>query len=417
MNKSLYNYDPITVSKSTFKGGLNKPVHSWFRLTPSFAPELVQHMLSKTKSSDQDIILDPFNGAGTTTIESQLNGYKGYGFEINPFLHWVGKTSCNWDIDEEKLIEYKEILFKEITKLQKKINFNNLESYGLVIPSIHNPLRWWNKDVITNLLIIKKSIHEVIHEMEIKNFFLLAIASVLVPDLSNVTLGRLQLHFIDRSNEKIDAVSIFKKQLETMILDFQKLPKSSNNFEIINTDSTNLNNIKIKDKVDSVITSPPYPNRYSYVWNTRPHLYFLDFLSTPKDAADLDKSTIGGTWGTATSILQKDIISPKYDFLSDIELVVNDIRNDDNLMANYVMKYFNLLADQIAKLELISSNNIKCAYVVGNSRIKKRYIETDSLLAKIFEGLGYKVSEIHRFRKRNSGTDLYESIVYAKKHF
>jgi hypothetical protein len=84
-------------------------------------------------------------------------------------------------------------------------------------------------------------------------------------------------------------------------------------------------------------------------------------------------------------------------------------------MANYVMKYFNLLAEQIKAMDSLPQKDLRCAYVVGNSRIKKRYIETDVILGDIFKGLGYKLKSIDRIRKRNSGKDLYESIVYAGK--
>ena len=84
-------------------------------------------------------------------------------------------------------------------------------------------------------------------------------------------------------------------------------------------------------------------------------------------------------------------------------------------MANYVMKYFNLLSEQIHAMEKLPQKNLRCAYVVGNSRIKKRYIETDVLLGNIFKDLGYKLKSIDRIRKRNSGKDLFESIVYAEK--
>ena len=53
------------------------------------------------------------------------------------------------------------------------------------------------------------------------------------------------------------------------------------------------------------------------------------------------------------------------------------------------------------------------SYVVGNSRVKGEYIETDAILGSIFQGLGFTVNKIERIRKRHSGKDLHESIVYA----
>lgn len=419
MKKLNYNidYSPIHVSKATFKAGLSSKIHRWFRLTPSYAPDLVRTMMEKLQCSTNETILDPFSGASTTAIEGKLNGYNCIGFEINPFLHWVGKTCCNWDLNISIINKYKKEILTCFEKQKDKILYSNMDAHGLYLPSIHNPHRWWNQAVIKDLLLLKKIINESIQEEPIKNFFLLAIAGVLVPDLTNVTLGKLQLHFIDRTNESIDVLSIYSKHLNLMIGDLIDIQEEENigAASIIKTNSTIMEGIDVSNKVDCVITSPPYPNRYSYVWNTRPHLYFFDFINSGKEASSLDKETIGGTWGTATSILSKGVIEPDFDFLIKAYEVTEDIRKEDNLMANYVMKYFNLIAKQIKAMESFPKGKMKCAYVVGNSRIKKRYIETDIILSDIFNGLGFDVEQVHRFRKRNSGESLYESIVYAKK--
>ena len=44
----------------------------------------------------------------------------------------------------------------------------------------------------------------------------------------------------------------------------------------------------VPERADRVITSPPYPNRYSYVWNTRPHLYMLQIFTKRSEGGDLD---------------------------------------------------------------------------------------------------------------------------------
>lgn len=419
MPEELIRYNHIPVQKSTFKAGLAAHVHRWFRLTPSYGPDLVREMIQELNCQKDEVILDPFSGASTTLIESKLEGFDCYGFEINPFLHWVGRASTNWSLDINQLEKEKKEITKQFKEQSRVIKFDNLDENNLVIPPIHNPIRWWRKDVITELLILKRSIHEQSSSEENRNFFLLCLAGVLVPDLTNVTLGKLQLHFIERDDHDIKVLPTFIKHLDNMLEDVSNISSFlnvSSESKIFHTNSVTLEGVNNTKPISCVITSPPYPNRYSYVWNTRPHLYFLDFFTTPKEASALDKETIGGTWGTATSMLGKGIIEPSFDFLSgNVWTVIEDIRTEDNLMANYVMKYFNLLAEQIKAMENLPQSNLRCAYVVGNSRIKKRYIETDLILGEIFEGLGYRLKSVDRIRKRNSGKDLFESIVYAEK--
>ena len=64
-------YEFVDISDVTFKGGLSESIHSWYRLTPSYSPELVRFFLDYFKCKSKHKILDPFNGKGTTIIECQ----------------------------------------------------------------------------------------------------------------------------------------------------------------------------------------------------------------------------------------------------------------------------------------------------------------------------------------------------------
>lgn len=413
-------YNHVHVNQSTFKAGLATRIHRWFRLTPSFGPDLVQKMLTELNCDLQDVVLDPFAGAGTSMIECQLEGIASYGFEINPFLHFVAQTSLNWELDTSRLKKDLDTICEEFHRMDPVISSENIADYNLEIPKIYNPTRWWRPDVLKRILILKSCINTFSYNEPARNLLNLALAGVLVPDLTNVTLGRLQLHFIDRSNDDIQVLNTFVSHALDMIDDLCYIKQLGlcRKSRVFLADSTNIGDLAPEEPVRCVITSPPYPNRYSYVWNTRPHLYLFGFLSTARQASDLDKRTVGGTWGTATSILSKGVLKGKYPIIDEVvSPVVNSIRQNDNLMANYAMKYFNLLAKQIVEMDKLLTQDVRIAYVVGCSRLKGVYVETDVILGKIIEGLGlgYKVSDIQRIRRRHSGKNLHESIVYARK--
>src|SRR5438128_10831633 len=64
----------------TFKGGLDRLAHRWFRLTPSFSPHLVSTILTEF-ARPNSVVLDPFAGRGTTLIECQLQNVACVGIE------------------------------------------------------------------------------------------------------------------------------------------------------------------------------------------------------------------------------------------------------------------------------------------------------------------------------------------------
>lgn len=416
-DKVQYNF--MAERLVTFQDGLDTAPHSWFRLTPSFGPYLVREILSSLNCGSEDVVLDPFAGAGTTLIECQLEGLTCYGFEINPFLHFVCETSLNWTLSPDELRVALGSISHQFSDLNGAVTMESLELHGLHLPRIYNPTRWWKPDVLKELLVLKSCIDKV-EGICIRAFFQLALAAVLVPDLTNVNLGRLQLVFEDRAHVDMRVLPTFLSQAERMIEELCALrdtarPRTSHAFL---ADSTDLGDLKLDALASCVVTSPPYPNRYSYVWNTRPHLYFFEWFDQAKQASELDKATIGGTWGTATSMLAKGKVMPECLAVDmAFSAVAQDIREVDNLMANYAMKYFNLLARQITEMDHLLTRDARIAYVVGCSRLKGVYIETDVILGKIIEGLdlGYRVGPIERIRKRHSGKDLYESVVYAWK--
>lgn len=417
---SLVSYDDIHVSSSTFLNGLANKVHRWFRLTPSFGPELVQEMIERLAVDASETILDPFAGAGTTLIEAKLTGHRALGFEVNPLLHFVNEACLEWAVSPKALRRELPRLEAQVARASG-VTLDQLAAHDLAIPPIHNPTRWWRPDVLVQLLFLRRAIFDT-RDAHLRRLLALALAGVLVPDLTNVTLGRLQLHFIDRTDDSIDVWGTYARHARQIAEDLEVLQGADahqhGEAHCYHQNSLDLSNLSLDGKVSAVITSPPYPNRYSYVWNTRPHLFMLGLMQTGKEAADLDKRTIGGTWGTATSELSKGVFGPANPAVAAVvSPVVEEIRLKDNLMANYVMHYFNRLSAQVAEMEPVLAANARLAYVVGNSWIKDVYIETDVMLGEILErmNLGYRVSDVHRFRRRHSGKKLYESIVYAKK--
>lgn len=403
----------------TFKGGQERFAHRWFRLTPSFSPALVEDII-KRYGVTTTRVLDPFAGRGTTPIECQLLGVPCLGIEINPALHFAGSASLNWNVDADELKLTFDRVFDASCTLRAKYRSVGADvvsaELGIGIPPIHNVYRWWRADVLRDLLLLKHSVLNFSLHHEHQDLLLLALMSILL-DSANITLSRLQLHFVDRSSDLIDPFGLFAKAVSVILEDIRALAirLTTTKSKILLGDNKNVPAEVRAFKASLVITSPPYPNRYSYVWNTRPHLYFMGWFSTPTEAATLDCNTVGGTWGTATSRHQKN----RYEFsASCVESVVGNIveriRKDDLLMSNYVAMYFDDLFKGIGELKSCLAEGAVCAYVVGNSRMKGSVVETDTLLAKLFEHQGFAALGNEEIRRRNSGKELHETIVFAK---
>lgn len=402
----------------TFKGGQDRLAHRWFRLTPSFSPHLVADVLEKYGTATSRV-LDPFSGRGTTPIECQLRGVPCVGAEINPALHFAATVSLNWEVDADLLQAHASNVIERVRDLKKSLSASDpqqLETHlSLQIPTIHNVYRWWRPEVLGELMLIKYAISELSCEPPYKDALRLALTSILL-DAANITLGRLQLHFVDRSAHHIDPLALFTSAASAMTDDMRELnARDGARSKIHLIDNRSLSSVIGDYRADLVITSPPYPNRYSYVWNTRPHLYFMEWFATASDASGLDCRTIGGTWGTATSRHQKGTYTYVYpEVEKTVGAIVGEIREKDLLMSNYVAMYFDDLYASIKETKKCLTDDAVCAYVVGNSRAKGSVVETDLLLAELFRHAGYSLMGIEEVRRRNSGKELHETIVFAR---
>ncbi|GII21260.1 site-specific DNA-methyltransferase [Planosporangium mesophilum] len=395
----------------TFEGGLDSPFHRWFRLTPSYSPHLVGHWLDEHPQFDSGRLLEPFSGAGTTCIVATRRGLDSVGFEINPFLAFVSRTSTRWDVSVDELRVALAAVLSSTADLLSSGPLDVEEfaaELGTVIPPIHNVYRWWRPDVLRQLLALRQSIGK--HGGDVADHLRLALAEI-VYSTANITLGRLQLFFVDRSSHDIEVIRPFKEVVARMIEDLERhIPSRVGRAQIINSDSRGLEEVP-DGSIGAVFTSPPYPNRYSYVWNTRPHLYLLEFISTPREAGDLDTVTIAGTWGRATSVLQKGVVEPTENVARAMGRVYEDLHEQSLLMGNYVTKFFNDMDIHLAAVGRKVMSGAPIGYVVGNTETKGIMVETHDILASLFEANGFGRIEQDYLRARNSGAGLVEVTV------
>ena len=169
---------------------------------------------------------------------------------------------------------------------------------------------------------------------------------------------------------------------------------------------------------DLLITSPPYPNRMSYIRELRPYMYWLGFLGDAKEAGELDWEAIGGTWGIATSRLLT--WKPSGAFIPDyLPRIVKKIRTghpkNGELMAQYVHKYFDDMFLHFQAAAKIVRRGGSAHYIVGNSTFYGHIVPAERLYCDQLVKAGFKRAEFRAIRKRNSKKELVEYHVIAKR--
>ncbi len=402
-------FDDIFDNKAdyTFKYNTNLGRHGWLRLTPAYSVKLVNDLLKDSNLSHN--ILDPFSGTATTGLVAAEKGFTSVLFEINPFLIWFGNAkSQNYSIEQINKLK------SDFSEIIMELIFDEIQYW---VPPIHNIERWWNAETLQILAKLRNLITLKFGEPTINNSANLLWITFcrLIIETSSADFNHVSMSFKDNTY-KYDierVISLFTNIFNHIIN--SALSEIKGKTTVYNVDARNPENMDIK--FDRVITSPPYPNRISYIRELRPYMYWTKFLVNGSDAGELDWKAIGGTWGIATSRLKNWTPNNK-ELPEMLYKICNEIKQKDNsnseLMSLYVHKFFDDIFEHLKNVRNILAPNAKLNYIIGNSSFYSVFVPTDLILSQIFKELNFNNIKAEPIRKRNSKKGLIEYCVSAE---
>ena len=407
--------DEVDVGDITFRPGQAEPVHRWYRLTPSYAPSLVRYLLAELEVDDSDVVYDPFSGRGTTVIECQRRGLDAVGGEINPVLQQAGDRSLRWEPScLPALSEFLEEVRADLRAAGDRPLDEFLARDEVALPDIHDVFRWWQKPVLRDLLLAKRSAERTGDDAA-RNYAWLALNAACL-DCANIHRNHPTITFDDDHGRDINVLAEIERRVRQITEDLEAMPPEEvgrgGTCRIAACDARRdpRETFGADFSPTVVICSPPYPNRFSYVHQTRPQLHFMSLVDRRSAATDIDLQSVGGTWGRATSDLMKADLAVLPE-LADAFDFHPMLREKSRLMANYAVKYFTDLYQHLRALRAVAPASFRAAYVVGNSRLSGVEIYTEAVLSELCRRAGFEVERVLVFRKRGGRKRLYESAV------
>lgn len=389
----------------TFKYNSSLGRHGWLRLTPAYSVHLVEEILAELDYTPR-CVMEPFSGTGTTELVCANKGISSFALEINPFLVWLGNA---------KLGIYQQDKVEEFLSIANTL-LQHIEEYVPTdFPPIYNIYRWWNPPQAEFLAKLKSAIKTVEDDAVVQ---LLTVSFCrIVIELSNAAFNHVSTSFKD-DNEGFFSIDIAKEAFISvceMVAEGALLQPCATS-KVLLHDSRSIP-AECYGAYDTVITSPPYPNRISYIRELRPYMYWLDYLERSDQASDLDWQAIGGTWGRATSLLgtwKSDHSLPQY-----VYDIAGKISNADNksagLMANYVLKYFEDMQKHLSSVYAGLAAKGRVFYIIGNSSFYNITVPAEKIYVDMMTTIGFVDVEYRIVRKRNCNKQLYEFVVSGQK--
>lgn len=402
-------------SDYTFKYNKEIGRHGWLRLTPAYSIKLVKEILySKDLFEDKTFkggtILDPFCGTATTGIVAAELGWDCVLYDINPFLVWFGNIKSE-NFEEEELNKLYKTTKTDITELLSSGCDENAW-----IPPMKNIERWWNHRTLMALATLRQYVCEkwgIPTNHGPYNLLWIAFARLVI-ETSAADFNHISVSFKDETtNYELESiVNLYLNILAQIVESAKKRLKGK--ATIVYGDSRMLD--KENCKFDMVITSPPYPNRISYIRELRPYMYWLGFLETGEQAGEMDWKAIGGTWGSATSKLYSwksgndHLPQDLYNVCSKIEVADN---KNGKAMSIYVLKFFEDMFTHLSNLRKRLNKGAEINYILGNSSFYGNYVDTENIIKESLIALGYSNVDSTVIRKRNCNKGLFEYKISA----
>lgn len=414
MSVQIQQVVPSSLSRRddlTFRANLKESRYGWLRLTPAYSVNLVRDILAE-HSRPSSIVLDPFCGTGTTALACAEGGTFCATTDINPFLVWLAQAKTRAYAPEH--VEQ----FRSDAGFVAHA-FRGIGSDEPWVPPLHEIAKWWPPATLTALGRAFRTIQRLDDgaPAEVADLLRLAFCRTLIAH-ANVSFGHQSMSFRQPTAQ---SATTEVQVAETWTAAVAQLAASATSPirsapSVMLSDARELCSQLGRSRADLVITSPPYPNRMSYIRELRPYMYWLGYLSDGRQAGELDWQAIGGTWGSASSKVAKWVPDEGRDVpFSGFDRIVERVGARSVLLARYLQKYFHDMMQHCHSLFEVVGTAGTIHYVVGNSRYYDVTLPTEQIFAAMFEAVGFTGVRIQVLRKRTSKKELFEFLVSARK--
>lgn len=409
----------------------------WYDYYADYSARFVEDVLTHLAIPQTAIVLDPWNGSGTTTQVSEDKGFLAFGYDINPVMVIVARARR---LDPDSSINLPGLCNDIIRKAAE-----HKYSYALN----HDPLHTWLSDrsvrivrdiecAIQSLLLdqaytplCKLANYDKVNSLVSVFYTALfqTVRSLLRPFQSSnptwIKEPKTSSEIVDVDASKI--LGTFKEYISGTIrlLESRKSTRTNTvNNSIINTASSMA--IPMRDaEATVVVSSPPYCTRIDYAVATKPELAVLGY--SQEEISSLRDRIIG-----TTTIFNKDIAAlPSWGETcnSFLDLVYhhNSKASNTYYYRNF-LQYFDSMYCSLKEIDRVTSNDGICALVVQDSYYKDVHNDLPQifvefainfkwkLLIREDYPIGRTMAGINRQTKRyRSSSSAVESVLVFNK--
>ncbi|MBC2845064.1 DNA methyltransferase [Winogradskyella flava] len=366
--------------------------HRWYFYKEGFSPALVNKAIEESDISDNDIVLDPFNGSGTVTLTAALKGINSVGFEVNPFTSFLSQV---------KATNFTKKNFKKVSDLvmmNSEIGAtSHLENYSTFTENNHRGKNKWlfNKDVLQAFAGGYNNLGRTSKSSKLAK---LALVSAIMKNSNAKKDGKCLRYKNNWKSHAYSKDSFLESLQENLDVIERDLEHAVGTEPIIKTGDSRKLVKKFDEKFKLCITSPPYLNTFDYTDIYRPELFLSGFINSSEELRKLRFKTV-------RSHVQVQWNKPKInDFGIHFNDVYKKISDKKELLMHknipdMISAYFEDMQEIFMDLKQKADKGASLWFVVSTSAYANEHIPVDLILADIATKVGWKLKEIGVLRE------------------
>jgi hypothetical protein len=400
-------------------------LHSSYSFALAFDAELVGEFLNRLDVDEKSLILDPFCGTGTTLLESKLRHVRAVGIDANPVCVIASKGKTDWHVNPR---DVREFMARSLLRASKFYNTYRSRVHSAQKCKkkhwvISDPLfvksaagmylresgllrrGWISPRPALKTLLLAQELWEV--SLPARNFLLLSLFGLLVPEISNMGYG--PEIFRKRVRRDRDVFGIFRRRVEQNL---EKLEYLQSNFQPCQTivklgdSSGSVFNDFRRRSVTTVITSPPYLSDHDYSRLTRLELVFSGHVRSRRDLRLLKTRLLRSS---SKNVYSADCLGELVKDIPSVASVTRAISREAGgrgsgfarVYPRLIGEYFGGIYRHFQRISPALRRGARCAYVVGDqSSFFGIPIPTARIVGELAErcGAGLRVTGLEPLR-------------------
>lgn len=424
----------------SFQANKTEVLHSWMKYREGFSASLVEALITELSIAPGDTIFDPFAGSATTLLVAKMLGINAVGIELLPHCHlaWEAKSAA-FDYNLAELRHVRELI-EQTAPPGSGQKFPHLTITETAFPQqtekdLMAYTRWFETLAVsqnTKILcrfILMSVLEEISYTRKDGQYLRWdsRAGKIEKQNQKRLTQGKKPIQGIHKGDLP-EVKRVLFEYLSRIIIDIAKLQRDvplPGRQKLVEGNTLYTLPSMAADQFATVITSPPYANRYDY---TRTYALELAYLGVDEEIFNLRQNQLSCTVENRSkeselealyqSIGQQQryrqilTIAQSNEALAEINAALS-ARNERGEVNNrgilsMINQYFTEMTFVFAELYRVCRSGAAVVFVNDNVRYAGEIIPVDTLSTNLAEQVGFVPHKIYVLpqRKGNSSQQM-----------